>query len=152
MRDGGAPWLRWSFLSLASGDPILYRINQRGLLNCSEMPQLSHFEDRRRHGWCAVVVLVAVCSLIVSVATRYSSTGDPSSTTVKAFRTHALPEAKRQRLAKDAADWMPPVICFSLLQSPPSYPRIAPAGPPLPERLFEESLYNRPPPSYESLS
>lgn len=99
-----------------------------------------------------MVVLVAVCSLIVSVATRYSSAGIASSTTAKAFQVHASPEAKRQHLAKDAADWIPPVICLSLLQSPRSYPRIAPAGPPIPGLLFEESLYNRPPPSSESFS
>jgi|SRR5271165_6036421 len=115
------------------------------------MPPLSHFEDRRRQGWCAAVVLVAVCSLIVSLATRYSYTCD-APTTVKAVQIHKSPEAKRQRLAKDAADWMPPMIYFSVLQSPSSYPRIAPAGPPVPGLLFEESLYNRPPPSSESLS
>ena len=93
------------------------------------MPPLSHFEDQRHKNWCAAVVLVAVCSLIVSVATRYSSSGGASSTTVKAVQIHASPEAKRQRLAKDAADWMPPVIRFSVLQAPTSYPRIAPAGP-----------------------
>jgi hypothetical protein len=116
------------------------------------MRLLSHVEDRRHRGWCAVVVLVAVFSLIVSVATRYSSTGDLSSTTVKAFQTHPSPEAKRQHLAKDAADWIAPVICFSVLQSPRSYPRIAPAGPPMPGLVLEESLYNRPPPSSESFS
>jgi hypothetical protein len=113
---------------------------------------LSHFEDRRRRWWCAVVVLVAVCSLIVSVATRYSSTFDASSTAVNAGQIHTSPEAKRQHLAKDAANWLPPVICFSVLQSPSSYPRIAPAGPPIPGLVLEESLYNRPPPSFESLS
>jgi hypothetical protein len=111
---------------------------------------LNHFEDRRRKQWCAVVVLVAVFSLIVSVATRYSS-GDLSFTTVKAFQSHASPEAKRQRLANDADHWNAPAICLSILQSPRSYPRIASAGPSIPRPLFDESLYNRPPPSSESL-
>ena len=100
-----------------------------------------------------MVVLVVVCALIVSVATRYSSTVDASSTAVKAGQNHTSPEAKRQHLAKDAANWLPPVICFSVLQSPSSYPRIAPAGPPIPGLVLEESLYNRPPPpSSKSLS
>jgi hypothetical protein len=114
------------------------------------MPLLNYFEDRR--GRCAVVVLVAVCALIVSVATRYSSTRDLSPTTVRAFNTHASPEAKRQHLAKDAADWFVPVVCFSILQSPRTYPRIAPAVSPIPRLFFEESLYNLPPPSSESFS
>jgi hypothetical protein len=116
------------------------------------MQPLSHPEDQRRKNWRVVVVLVAVFSLALSVATRYSCLGVASSTTVKAFQIHASPEAKRQRLAKDAADWMPPVISVSLLQSPSSYPLIAPAGPPMPGLRFEESLYNRPPPSSESFS
>jgi len=112
----------------------------------------SHFEDRRSKNWCALVVLVAVCALTVSVATRYSTPWGSSSSTVNTVQIHTSPEAKRQHLAKDAADWMPPVICFGLLQTPSSYPRIAPAGPPIPSLLFEESLYNRPPPSSEFLS
>src|SRR5579863_5769503 len=116
------------------------------------MQVLSHFEDRSRQNWCMAVVLVAVCSLIVSVATRYSYTWDAQSTTVKAVQIHTSPEAKRQRLAKDGADWMPLVIHFSLLHSPRRSPRIAPSGPPMPGLQFEESLYNRPPPFSESLS
>lgn len=116
------------------------------------MSLLINFKDRRRRGWCALVVLVAVCSLVVSVATRYSSTGEASSSTVKVGQIHASPEAKRQHLAKDAADWIPPAIPFSVLQPPTSYPRIAPSGPPMPGLQFEESLYNRPPPSPEFLS
>ena len=116
------------------------------------MPPLSHFEGQQRKHWCAAVVLVAVCSLILSLATRYSSSAGASSTTGKAVQSHASPEAKRQRLAKDAADWMPPAICVSHLQAPNCYPRIAPTGPPMPGLRFEESLYNRPPPSSESLS
>jgi hypothetical protein len=116
------------------------------------MPSVSHFVGRRRQIWCALVILLSVCSLIVNVATRYSTSGNPSSATVKTVQTRTSPEAKRQHLAKDAANWLPPVICFSVLQSPSSYPRIAPAGPPIPGLLLEESLYNRPPPSFESLS
>lgn len=116
------------------------------------MQLLSHLEDQRRKNWRAVVVVVAVFSLALSVATRYSSMGVVSSTAVRAFQLHASPEAKRQRLAKSAADWMPPVMCVSLMQAPSSYPRIAPAGAPMPGLRFEESLYNRPPPCSESLS
>jgi len=107
----------------------------------------SHFEDQPRKIWCGLVVLLAVCSLTLSVATRYSSPWDGSSGAVKTVRTNSSPEAKRQRLAKNAADWMPPVACFGVLQSPTFYPRVAPAGPPVPSLRFDESLSNRPPPS-----
>ena len=111
------------------------------------MPLPSHFVTRLRRMHCALVILLAVCSLIVNVATRYSSSGNSGVGAVKTVQTRASIEAKRQHLAKDAANWLPPVICFTVLQAPSSYPRIAPAGPPIPGLLLEESLYNRPPPA-----
>jgi hypothetical protein len=116
------------------------------------MPLLRHFVNRRRKMHCALVILLAVCSLIVNVATRYSSPGSSGSAGVKTVQTRASVEAKRQHLAKDAANWLPPVICFTVLQSPSSYPRIAPAGPPIAGLVLEESLYNRPPPASKFLS
>jgi len=116
------------------------------------MSPLRHCEYRRHRTWCALVVLLAVCSLTVSVATRYSSSSDPSSPTVKTVQTHTTPDAKRQRLAKNAATWVPPLVCFDVLRSPSSYPRIAPAEPPIRSFLLEENLYNRPPPSSAFLS
>jgi len=116
------------------------------------MSSLSHFEDQHRKRWCAVVVLLVVCSLTVSVATRYSTPLDASSSTVKTVQAHTYQETKRQRLAKDAANWTPPVVCYGVLPSSNYYPRISPAGPPIPSLCFEENLYNRPPPSSESFS
>jgi hypothetical protein len=98
-----------------------------------------------------VVALAAVCSLTVSVATRYTSAWNVSSPSVKTVQAHTTPEAKRQRLLKDAANWVPPLVRFDVLGSLSSYPRIAPAVPPRPIFLFEASLYNRPPPSSDPL-
>src|SRR5579862_7995563 len=116
------------------------------------MPPLSHVEGRGRQRWCAAIVLLAVLSLIVSVATRFCASGNLRVTTAKTFKIHASPEAKRQPLAKDADHWIAPVICLSPWQSLSSYPQISPAGLPIPGSLFEESLYDRPPPTFESLS
>ncbi|HWW13720.1 MAG TPA: hypothetical protein VN310_03575 [Candidatus Dormibacteraeota bacterium] len=116
------------------------------------MSAIRHSDNRPHRHWCAVVVLVAVCSLTVSVATRYCSPLGTSSLTMKTVQTHTSPDAKRQRLTKNAANWVPPVVCFDILQSPSSYPRIAPAAPPIPSLFFEENLYNRPPPSSELFS
>ncbi len=117
------------------------------------MSPLRHSDYRRHRNWCALVVLLAVCSLTVSVATRYSSSSwDASSLAVKTVRTHTTPNAKRQRLAKNAATWVPPLICFDVFRSPSSYPRIAPAGPPIISFMMEDNLYNRPPPSSAFLS
>ena len=111
-----------------------------------EMPRRIHFEGQRQTRWCALVVLLAVCSLAVSVATRYSSSRSISSQAVKTVRTHTSPEATRQRLTK-IATWTPPVFSDSVLQVPSFYPRMAPAGPPAPSLLLEESLFTRPPPT-----
>ena len=116
------------------------------------MPSLSHFEGPRRKNWCAVVVLVAVCSLIVSLATRYSTPCDAPLPTVKSVQNHTYTDAKRQRLVKDAANWMPPVTCVDGLSVPNFYPRIAPAGPPIPTLVLEENVYKRPPPYFQSFS
>jgi|SRR5579864_1277453 len=110
------------------------------------MLRLDHFEDRRRRGWCAVVILAAVFSLTVSVATRYSSAWRASSSRVNIAQKHTSPSPSRQRLTKTAADWMPPVVAAAVLEAPAAYPRIAPAGPPIPNLRFDESLWNRPPP------
>jgi hypothetical protein len=114
-----------------------------------EMSPLRHFEDQRRKTWCAVVVFVAVCSLTVSVATRYSYSCDVSAPTVKTVQAHSTPEAKQQRLDKDAANWVPPLVGFDVSRSPSSYPRTAPAEPPAQSLLLEHSLFDRPPPSSE---
>jgi len=84
-----------------------------------------YFEERFRSRWRASVVLVAVCSLTISLATRYSSPWIISSHVVKTVQTHASPESKRQRLAENAANWMPPVFTFEVLQAPSFYPQIA---------------------------
>src|SRR5581483_1050534 len=116
------------------------------------MPSLSHFESPRRNNWRAVLVLVAVFSLALSVATRYSTPSDAPGPTVKSVQNHTYPESKRQRLVKDAVNWVPPLTCVDGLSAPNFYPRIAPAGPPIPSLVLEENVYNRPPPHFQSLS
>ena len=102
--------------------------------------------------WWALMVLLAVCSLAVSVATRYTSVPagpDGATTTVS---NHAAPEPGRQRLLQNAATWIPPLICPIVFQVPLSYSREVPVSPDLPNLLLEENLYNRPPPSSQLLS
>ncbi len=96
--------------------------------------------------------MLGVCSLTLSLATRYYFPIDGSSHTVKTFKTSVSPEANRQRLNKNAANWLPPVLVFTDLEAPNFYPKFAPAGPPIPNLFFEESLYNRPPPTASVLT
>jgi hypothetical protein len=108
--------------------------------------RLTNLGDRRRRSFGALLVLLAVFSLAVSVATRYCSPNNLSPS-VSTLHKHSSPEPGRQRLNSNTANWMPSVVRFSALQAPTSYPRIAPAGPPIPGIILENSLYNRPPPS-----
>ena len=110
------------------------------------MLRLTHLEGRWRRSCCAIVVFLAVTALAVSVATRYGSL-QSSSYSVRTLHKNACPEQSRQRLTKNAANWMPQVMQTGVLGLTTSNPRIAPAGPPIPTILRETQLYNRPPPS-----
>lgn len=96
-----------------------------------------------------LVVLVAVYSLTVNVATRYSVSGDSQASIAKRITNHSQ-DQKRQHLDKSAT---PPVVpiarLLAVLQISNFYPRFAPGGPPVHTLLLEQSLYNRPPPSSE---
>jgi hypothetical protein len=116
------------------------------------MPSLSYLQIQRRKIWITSVIVLAVGSLTLNLATRYYSPWDASSITVKSFRTHAAPDAKRQRLTKNAATWMPPVSSFSALQVPGSYLSIASVQPAVRSLICDKSLYNRPPPAVQTLS
>jgi hypothetical protein len=98
------------------------------------------------------IVLLAVCSLTLSLATRYSFPLDPSSPAVKSVKVHTSPDAQNQRLDKKAAYWVPPVFCLAELQAPSFYPRIAPAAAPVTSVCQGDNLHNRPPPAFTSLT
>jgi len=94
--------------------------------------------------WEVAVVLLAICGLTVSVATRTFRLTSPAHTIANSAAGHAV----RQHMDSDATGWAPPVATFTVLQLPVYYPRYAPAGPPLPRLFYEESLPNRPPPVF----
>jgi len=111
------------------------------------MLRLTNLEDPRRRCLCATVVLLAVCTLTIRVATRYCSSPGLANSTTATLHKHSSPESARQRMTNSAPTWLPPIVRSAVLQAPSSYPRLAPAGPPLPGLLLEKSLYNRPPPA-----
>jgi hypothetical protein len=116
------------------------------------MPSLSYLQIQRRTIWITSVIVLAVGSLTLKLATRYYSPGDGSSVTVKSFRTDAAPDVKKQRLAKNTATWMSPVSSFLALQVPRSYLSIASVQPAVRSLICDKSLYNRPPPTVPTLS
>src|SRR5277367_7186835 len=97
----------------------------------------------RRPAWQTLLVVVAICSLTVSLSTRTFRLKISHSNTVQSGAGRAI----RQHMDRDAVRWVPAVPLVAVLDAPAFYPLVAPAGPPLPGLLLDESLYNRPPPA-----
>jgi hypothetical protein len=116
------------------------------------MPSLNHLITQQRKIWSVVVVVIAVASLTMSVATRYYSLQDSSSRPVRVIQKRAVPDAKPQRLTKNAAIWSPPVFSFAVALIISFHPRIDSARPLLRSLICDTSLYNRPPPASKSFS
>jgi hypothetical protein len=98
---------------------------------------------RQRMTWCWVLIVVAIAGLSCSLVTRTFRLTSTANTTFHSGEAQGM----RQHLDRDAVRWVPPVPTLVGLQAPTFYPRIAPAGPPLPGLVLDEPLYNRPPPS-----
>jgi hypothetical protein len=118
----------------------------------TEMVSFTNRRNGRCARWCAFVVLMAVCSLAISVTTRYSSAEAAPCSPVKASSSSFTQEHARQRLTKDAADWTPPVIVSSTLQEPASYAVVVPEKPAIANSSLGSVIYYRPPPSADFLS
>ena len=97
-------------------------------------------------GWRGALIVIAICSLTLSVATRFWAPSTSQSHIVKSIDQRSV-DPKRQHLNKDATRWVAPLIDFSILAPAAIETRLAPTGPILPKHVFSESLYNRPPPS-----
>lgn len=130
--------------ALCPADFIWYKRLVLGI--APRMSPTGHHEQPVLRIWWAVVVFT-VCSLAISLATRYTSPVAGPSSTVKTAQTHIPVDAKKQRMAKDAGDWVPPVCRVDTLCTPSVYAVTAPLETPAPPLFSRLSLYNRPPPS-----
>jgi hypothetical protein len=101
----------------------------------------NHLGKRVLRRWEIAVVVLAICGLTLSLATRTFRTSLSTGAIVKSISGQPV----RQHMDSDAAKWVPPVSTLTVLEVPVFYPRFAPAGPP-PRLYYEESLSNRPPP------
>jgi len=100
--------------------------------------------QRRSGRWFhALIVVLAICGLTVSLATRTFRLKATNAHVVKSAHVQPM----RQHMDRDADNWAPPVSQPIVFEHPVFYPRVAPAGPPLPRLFLDESLFNRPPPS-----
>jgi hypothetical protein len=95
----------------------------------------SRLPHRRHRRWHVLVVVVAISTLTVSLATRTST---PRISQGIAAQSQS-PLATRQHL-ETAAEWVPPVAPVVLFEVVSFYPRVSPAGPPISGLRFDESL------------
>jgi type II secretory pathway pseudopilin PulG len=114
------------------------------------MPQAKHNRGLRRLvRWHALLSVLVIAALSVSLATRFCRSSDTVKVHVQA---NASNSSLRQHMDRDATQWVAPVTRLIFLETVEFYPRFAPTGPPLPALLFDQSLYNRPPPSLSNLA
>lgn len=101
---------------------------------------------RSLQGWpCRLLIVIAIFSLAVSLATRFVIPTTSHTRTVKSV-SRCLVEPQRQRLNRDAVQWAAPVLASAFVE-PVVYPPVAPPEPQLAIQFFDDSTYNRPPPS-----
>jgi hypothetical protein len=91
------------------------------------------------------LVLGAVLSLTISVATRYN-TVVPQKTATNILTSQSL-DAKRQHLLKDGLHWSAPAATFVLFEPTQVLVAGLPAVPLGPQLYATDFLYSRPPPS-----
>ena len=115
----------------------------------AHMLRLTNLHSSQCRRWCTAIVLLAVCALTVSVATRYSHYPTTPRSVAKTIHKLTSQQPRCQRLLKNAAVWIPPAVSSHVLLPRRSSSHVTPAEPVLANLVFEKSLYNRPPPSVE---
>lgn len=105
----------------------------------SENPRAKGYE----RGWQCVLIAVAICSLTLSLATRFSIPLDASPHAVKCESGHS---GEPKRLDRDAATYVAPVLNDVGFDSTPVDRQIIASAPARPRDVLSLNLYNRPPP------
>jgi len=99
----------------------------------------------RTYSGLAAVVTLLICSLTLSLATRFCFQVTSQVHTGKSIERRSV-EPKRQHCNRDASRWATSVTPSTFLRQVTLYAPMEPAEIPLPNHAFDKSLYNRPPP------
>jgi hypothetical protein len=94
----------------------------------------------------ALGIVLIVCSLVANLATRYNSTGHPQSYAQSSVHNDSSSGSHHERLTKDALSWTPVLLRSAMLERPTYSSRVVLLCPDLPASIFDEKLFNRPPP------
>jgi len=109
------------------------------------MQSLRHRTDAECR-WQGVLILTLICSLTFSLATRFWVLHvSQSYSTISADRRSVEP--KLQHFDRDDFQWITPTATFRVIATTLVETCVAPTGPLLPQHVFSDCLYNRPPPS-----
>jgi len=92
------------------------------------------------------VILLAICALAGSLATRFMVVAGPEIQRVTILKLQS-PDAKRQHLLSKAVQWSAPPSSFALFQPPRSSVLTVSAVTPSTNLTAESWLHNRPPPA-----
>jgi hypothetical protein len=99
-----------------------------------------------KRDWRGVAIFIVVCSLTFCLATRFWVPSTSSSHAAKSVDRRPV-EPKRQHLDRDATQWVAPSSSFSIIEPAAPGAHLFTDGPLLPQHVFSDSSYNRPPPS-----
>jgi hypothetical protein len=108
------------------------------------MPKL---RDRRTGGyaWPGAVIALLICALTVSLATRFCVPVSSDAHISKSVERRSV-DPKPQHINRAAIRWVASVTTVAPLDPVTLYSHAAAAEHPLPSHVFDQSLYNRPPP------
>ena len=130
--------------------PVWYILcNGDQFLNCEMMLSKNWRADRG--GWGGVLVVVAIFSLTLSLATRFSVPVSSQGHAVKS-RDSRSGEPKRQHLNREAARFAEPVPSCAGFESVVLYSHVIPPEPARSSDILGSILYNRPPPPSSAFS
>jgi hypothetical protein len=108
--------------------------------------------DRRSriHSGLGIVIALLICCLTLSLATRFCSPITSQAHLTKSIERRSI-DPKRQHVDRDTSRWVASVATVTCREPVMLYLPAVPAETPLPHQVFDESLYNRPPPFRLSL-
>lgn len=99
--------------------------------------------DNPQQPWRRIVVLVAICAMVVTLATRTFHMAGADQALAKSADGNPI----RQNVDNDVFEWLPPVAHFVIYLLPVAAPHAPPDLTPVLTVDLEDCLYNRPPPS-----
>jgi hypothetical protein len=133
--------------SQVADTPLVIPSEARDLGSCRgwQRPRFLVAFAPRSDRWIRTLILGAILSLALNVATRYSTITRQEAGTTKSATSQSL-DGQRQNLLNDGLHWSAPAAKFVLFEPAGISAATLPAVPSITGCHSEECLYDRPPP------